>query len=240
MAQFKVKFQLKNGSGSGTGAVIDDVVEAPNLFVAKDLINRKYGGVQIWFGPTLINEPKASAASVSTASGTSGGSQPNGCMLALGAVVFLVAVATGAFKTSTQPDSPQPTASQEQAASQEQKASEEQTADSQPSAPAEAPQIQQQLYGAFAISPSTSKSAYSTGYQSESEAKQAAIGSCGESDCYASVTFGPGCAALAESDRAWYSSSGKTSESDANNAAMESCQAKDSDANCRITASVNF
>jgi len=228
VGKYKVKFQLKNESGIPTGAYIDDVVEAPNVFVAKDLINRKYGGVYIFSGPTQINEPKASAASVSTSSGRSGGSQPNGCMVALGAVAVLVAVATGAFKTSTQPESSQPTALQEQAA------------DSQPSASAEAPQIQKQLYGAFAISPSTSKSAYSTGYQSESEAKQAAISSCGESDCYASVTFGPGYASLAESDRAWYYSSGKASESEANNTAMESCQAKDNDANCRITASVNF
>ena len=99
---------------------------------------------------------------------------------------------------------------------------------------------QGELWGAFAISPSTSESSYSTGYSSEEEAKQAALKSCGQSDCNILTAFGPGYATLAESDRNWFYSVGMSSEADAANEAMLRCQEKDPDYNCRITTNINF
>lgn len=113
--------------------------------------------------------------------------------------------------------------------------------DSQPSQPApEQPSAPAAYWGAFAISPSTSKSTWATGYTSEAEANQAAINSCGENDCQILSTFGRGYAALAESDRKWYVSTGMASQSEADQDAMNKCNQEDSDANCRITYSINF
>ena len=99
---------------------------------------------------------------------------------------------------------------------------------------------QRELWGAFAISPSTSESSYATGYSSEEEAKQAALKSCGQTDCNILTAFGPGYATLAESDRNWFYSVGMSSEAEAANEAMLRCQEKDPDYNCRITTNINF
>lgn len=99
---------------------------------------------------------------------------------------------------------------------------------------------QRELWGAFAVSPSTSGNSYATGYSSEEDAKQAALNSCVQSDCNIFATFGSGYATLAESDRNWFSSVGQSSETDAINEAMSRCQERDPDHNCRVIRTVNF
>lgn len=232
-----MKFQLKDERGLTRGGLIEEVIDAPSSLDATALISRKYGNVQFFGGPTSIQETQSSS------SGPSGGaeSQPNGCLVLLGGIALVVAMATGALKPPTQPD-----AYQGETSSPAQSPSDPTDRSSPDPVAVPAPEISsdqpssQSLWGAFAVSPSTSRSAYSTAYPSEMEAKQAAIDSCGESDCQLLGSFGPGYAALSESDRSWYFSSGHSSESDANEVSMRLCQEKDPDANCRIAASVSF
>lgn len=234
MPKFKVKFQLKDDNGLTKGGLIEETIEAPDTFVARDLINRKYGGVQLWGGPTQVYEPRVS----SKVSSSSSQSQPNGCMVALGAVALVIAVATGALKPSNQPDAYQTPASST-ATETPASPSAEQTPAPEPNETTE-PAAAQQPWGAFAVSPSTSESAYATGYSSEDEAKQAALNSCGQSDCNILTTFGSGYATLAESDRNWFYSVGQSSDSDAINEAMSRCEERDPGHNCRVIRTVNF
>jgi len=107
------------------------------------------------------------------------------------------------------------------------------TAPEQPSAPAT-------YWGAFAISPSTSKSIWATGYTSKVDAHQAAINLCVENDCQILSTFGRGYVALAKSDRKWYASTGMSSQSEVDQDAMSECNQQDFDANCSIIYLINF
>lgn len=152
-------------------------------------------------------------------------------LLALAAILVVAGVANkGTDFSSPSPGASQPPEEQPNKPLEEQPS---QAPTPQPNEPA-------QLWGAFAVSPTTSKSSWATGYSSESDAIQAAVDSCGQADCKSFSTFNNGYAALAESDRAWYSSSGMHSQAEADQNALSQCEAKDSDANCRIKHSVSF
>lgn len=232
MAKFKVKFQLKGENGQGKGNLIEEIIEAPNIFDAKELINRKYGGVFLWGGPLPVNE-----SSSTSSSSTGSQSKPNGCMVALGGIALLIGLATGAFKPSTEPDAYQtPTPSSP---------SGEASSPSADKAPAQEPventesPVAQELWGAFAISPSTGESSWAKGYSTESEAQQAAVRSCGQDDCNA-FGFTAGAAALVESDSRWYHESGRSSEEEASSMALQQCQREEPAGNCRMVASFSF
>ena len=212
---------------SSVGKITTEV-EAATFSGAKEQIYAKHGQVQ-----SITN-----LRQVSQAGSSSSTYEPNGCMVALGVVALLIAVATGAIKPSSQPDAYQsPPASSP--SDKKPSSSVEQTPQPELNTTPE-PAVTQELWGAFAISPSTSESSYATGYSSEEEAKQAALKSCGQSDCNILTAFGPGYATLAESDRNWFYSVGMSSEADAANEAILRCQEKDPDYNCRITTNVNF
>jgi hypothetical protein len=59
-------------------------------------------------------------------------------------------------------------------------------------------------WGAMAISVSTGNTAYAIDYGSAASAEQAAVNSCGASDCKAVVNFANGCGAVAQApDLSW-------------------------------------
>ena len=233
MAKFKVKFQLKGENGQAKGNLIEEIIEAPNVFDAQELINRKYGGVQLWGGPVQINE----SSSTSSASSTGAQSQPNGCMVALGGIALLIGLATGAFKPSGQPDAyqtPAPSSpSGEVSSPSADQAPAPEAGETTEATPA------QTLWGAFAVSPSTGESSWAKGYGTESEAQQAAVRSCGQDDCNA-FGFTAGAAALVESDSRWYHESGRSSEEEAGSMALQQCQSQEPAGNCRMVASFSF
>lgn len=233
MAKFKVKFQLKGSNGQGKGNLIEEIIEAPNVFDARELINRKYGGVHLWGGPSPVNESR----SASSPSSTGAQSQPNGCMVALGGIALLIGVATGAFKPSSQPDTYQPSAPSSPSG-EASSPSADQAPEQEPVENTEPP-VAQELWGAFAVSPSTRQSSWAKGYGTESEAQQAAVQSCGQDDCKA-FTFTAGSAALVESDRRWYHESGRSSEEEATSIAMQQCQSQEPAGNCRMVSSFSF
>ena len=203
-------------------------VEAATFSGAKEQIYAKHGQVR-----SITNLRQVKQAGSSSAA-----NEPNGCMVALGGVALLIAIATGAFKTSSQPDAYQAPASQATSEASS-SPSAEQTPAPEPNETTE-PAAAQQPWGAFAVSPRTSESAYATGYSSEDEAKLAALNSCGQSDCNILTTFGSGYATLAESDRNWFYSVGQSSDSDAINEAMSRCEERDPGHNCRVIRTVNF
>jgi hypothetical protein len=244
--KFKATFRVKDANGASWG-FIEEVIEARDKFIAQELINRKYGGVEFNGFPIRVTDQPPASANVSTDSrnvptnsSATSQPQPNGCLVAIGLVAVLIGSAMGLFKQSDQPDAYQ----QSPSTSTENTTTAETPQEQVPSPPAEQTSTEsaqaEPLWGAFAVSPSTSTSAYATGYATEDEAKQAAVNSCAQSDCQPFASFRQGYAALAESDRNWYSTSGYSSEAEATNEAMRLCQEKDSDANCRITKTVNF
>jgi hypothetical protein len=231
MAKFKVKFQLKGENGQGKGNLIEEIIDAPNVFDAKELINRKYGGVFLWGGPVQVNE----SSSTSSASSTGSQSKRNGCIVALGGIALLIGLATGAFKPSSAPDAYQTPSSPSGEASSP-------SADQVPAPEAvenTEPPVAQELWGAFAVSPSTGESSWAKGYATESEAQQAAVQSCGQDDCNA-FGFTAGAAALVESDSRWYHESGRSSEEEASSMALQQCQREEPTGNCRMVASFSF
>lgn len=228
MPKFKAKFQIRDQHGRYSGVPIDEIIDAPNIFVAKDLIDRKYGGVNFWGGLVPVQEQRTSSGSNTASSPGSSRGEPNGCLVLLGAIGIAIAMATGLLKTSDQPGTP------------DQAPSTPPPLESSGSSPQPAPAPVQATWGVFAVSPSTGESSYATGYTSEEEAKQAAINSCGNSDCNALNAFGPGYATLAESDNNWFFSHGHSSEGEAVNDALRQCEERDPGQNCRVTKTVNF
>lgn len=204
-------------------------VEAATFSGAKEQIYAKHGQVQSITNLRQVNE----AGNPSTGSQ----SKPNGCMVALGGIALLIGLATGAFKPSSQPDAyqtPAPSSPSGEAPSP--------SADQAPAQePVEniEPPVAQELWGAFAVSPSTGESSWAKGYGTESEAKQAAVQSCGHDDCN-TFAFTAGSAALVESDSRWYHESGRSSEQEASNMAMQQCQSQEPAGNCRMVASFSF
>ena len=208
---------------SSVGTITTEV-EAASFSGARDQIYAKHGQVQ-----SIRNLREVRRSDQSRSSASSGG--PNGLLAVFGAVAILIAIASGSFNQSPQPDanrqSPGPDGSGVPQSPAEQ-------------APAPEPATSQALWGAFAISPSTSGSSYATGYESEEEAQRAAISSCGNNDCSVLGPFGPGFATLAESDKNWFYTYGHSSETEAAADAMRQCEEKDPGQNCRITKTVNF
>lgn len=236
MPRYRIKFHLKGSNGGVKGSILEEVVECANVFEVENIIKARYGDVRIWETARPIDEPiKASSGTSShSAPKASAGSPQPFAIILLGAVAVIFAIATGAIKPSTE------TAVNQQSP----KASTPQTpAESEPLSqpiPQPEPQATQEFWGAFAISPSTSQSASSTSYPTKDDAEQAAIKTCGQSDCYAFSTFGSGYATLAESDKHWFASHGHSSEADSVNAALSECQSKDPDLNCRVSQTVHF
>lgn len=235
MGQYKVKFQLKDANGHATGRVVDEIIQAPDPFTAKDLVDRKYGGVQMWGAPTELpqqtsNQRSQSSPNTSTPSNPAAG----GCLAIVGALAFIIASALGLIKPE---QSNQNSSSTEV---QQQSDAEQQPVDSQSTTSEAAPvQSPQQLWGAVSTNASN-QTWRSTNYPSEEEAKAAALEACGDSSCKIVATFGRGSAAVVESDSKWYVQAGRNSEGEASAAAMSECQSLEPAGNCRISSTFSF
>lgn len=200
------------------GGQREEVIEANTQWAAEEVLKRKYGKISVIGRASLGNTPTSPSASESASTG---------CLVFILIICSsLYCLFTGSCKAPSSSSASGP-ASVEQSSPD---ATENQSSPSESTV----------YWGAFAVSPSTSKSSWATGYSSESEAIQAAINSCGESDCRSFSTFGPGYASLAESDKNWYVSSGMSSQGDADRDSMAQCEQRDPDSNCRVTHSVNF
>jgi putative alpha-1,2-mannosidase len=78
-------------------------------------------------------------------------------------------------------------------------------------------------WGAIAISPDTGKAGYSQGFNSATEAEQAAVGLCKARDCRAVVNFTKACGAVAQAPNASWAWGWDYSSPGAQKKALISC-----------------
>lgn len=174
----------------------------------------------------------SSSGSSSRGASNSSSARPNPLLVGILVLFAVIGSATGLIKPSSQPDAYQQEEQAPAAAPPPNVPAAESSTEPQPVEP-------QVMWGAFAVSPSTGSSSWSKGYNSETEAQQAAIQSCGQSDCSA-FSFTAGAAALVESDTHWYHEAGRASEEEARQLALEQCQAQEPAGNCRLVTALSF
>lgn len=240
--RFKITFDILGSKGETLTFGQTEVVEANGHTAAEEILKRKYGRILVR-SVTFPNDGQPSSGTVNSQprqhshSNTSGGgSNSSGAMAGVGVIALIIVGISAISNPPTPPSSTDQQESTPAAPSPEALVSPEGQQESTEQVAEESPQS---LWGAFAVSPSTSASEWSKGYSTEEEAKKAALEACGQDDCEA-FSIGPGYAVLAESDKRWYYSQGHASQDEAVQAAINECTTTEPDADCRVTHSINF